>query len=323
MPPGRHDAVFRLRAEGMKSRPARSQNVAEVEVTRDDGQLVASWSLTARDLPPGGVEREVVLPFELPDTAFNSELRVRSLGTVPLIANVLAAVREGVGEGLSPSARPLGRDPARVHAQAGLRSVQRVVGWPARRLLDPRLDGLRNHVQLIAATIGDRIDARANELGARIDGLAQSAQPARIESTQSERAAVLPYVLCAVGTLAPGTTIFVAEATSGAISSLLGALGYDVVTPAVPDTARPVAAAAVLRTESVDPTSVEQIVQRVPPGGDVILITEGPDHGGVEQLLDGWDVEDQTRIQTPGEKAPWLTLTRASLPAPVESGLAQ
>ena len=320
VPPGHHEALFRLRAEGMESRPAPSQNVAEVEVTRDDGQLVARWSLTARDLPPGGVEREVALPFELPDTAFNGELRVRSLGAVPLIANVPAAVHEGVVGGRRPSARPLGRDPARVHAKARLRSVQRVVGWPARRLLDPRLDGLRNHVQLMAATIGDRIDARANELGARIDGLAERAQPAPIESTQSERTAVLPYVLRAVGTLAPGATIFVAEATGGAVSSLLGAFGYDVVTTAVSDGARPVAA-AVLRTESVDPTSVEQVVQMVPPGGVVILISEGPDHGGVEQLLDGWDVEDETGVQTQAETAPWLTLTRASLPGPVESGL--
>ena len=317
MPPGRHEAVFRLRAEATGSRPAPSQKIAVVEVTRDDGRVVADWSLTAHDLPPGGAEREVVLPFELPDTAFNGEVRVHSLGNAPLIANLPVAVHEGVGSGRRPSARPLGRDSARVHAQAALRSVQRVVGWPARRLLDPRLEGLRNHAQWVAATIGERIDARANELGVRIDRLAERVQPPAVESTESERSAVLPYVLGALGTLTPGTTILVADATRGAISTVLASLGYDVVTTPLPEGAQQVAAAVV--RSSGDRATVEQVVRMVQPGGVVVLITEGRDRAGIEKMLDGWQIEDETVTQPQRESAPRLTLTRASLPAPTES----
>ena len=319
MPPGRHEALFRLRADATRPRPAPWQQVAEVEVTRDDGRVVANWSLTARDLPPGGVDREVVLPFELPDTAFNGELRVRSMGSVPLTVNVPVAVREGVGSGRGASARPLGRDPVQVHAQAALSGVRRVVGWPARRLLDPRLEGLRNHVQSTAVTLGERIDARANELGARIDGVAERVQPAAIASTESERSAVLPYVLSALGTLTPGSSIFVADATGGPVSLVLGALGYDVVTTSLPEADQQVAA-AVVRAEAVDQTIIEQVVRAVQPGGVVVLIAEGPDHLEIEQLLDGWRIEDKTVMQQQVASAPTLTLTRASVPAPTVDG---
>ena len=260
-----------------------------------------------------------MLPFELPDTAFNGEVRVRSLGIVPLIANLPVAVHEGVGSGRRPSARPLGRDSPRVHARVGLRKIQRVVGWPARRLLDPRLEGLRNHAQWVAATIGDRMDARASELGARIDGLAERVQPAAIASTESERSAVLPYLLSAVGTFTPGTTILVADATRGPVSIVLASLGYDVVTTPYPEATAPVAA-AVVRTKSVDHTQIEQVLRMVQPGGVVVLITEGPDHARIEQLLDGWQIEDETVTQPQRESAPGLTLTRACLPVPMDSG---
>ena len=58
-------------------------------MTRDNGRVVADWALTARDLPPGGAPRDVVLPFELPDTAFDGELRVRSLGTSKIWTGII------------------------------------------------------------------------------------------------------------------------------------------------------------------------------------------------------------------------------------------
>lgn len=311
MPPGSHEALFRLRAEPMKSRPAPRQKIAQVEVTRDGGQVVAEWALTPRELPPGGAEREVVLPFELPDTAFDGELRVQSLGIVPLVANLSVAVHEEIGSGRTPSAQPLGRDPPRVHAQGALRSVQRVVGWPARRLLDPRMDGVRHHVQWVAATLGERVDARASELGARIDGLAERVQPAAIQSTQSERSDVLPYVLRAVGTLTPGTSIFVTDPTRGPISGVLASLGYDVVTTPLPQPASAVAA-AVVRAHSVDQASLEQLVGMVRPGGVVVLITDERNHAEIE-LFDGWKIEDKTVTMPQRDGALSLTLLRASL----------
>ena len=136
MPAGRHEALFRLIAEPMEWPPPPNRKIAQVEVTRDDGQVVADWTLTARDLPPGGVEREVLLPFELPGTAFNCELRVHSLGAVPLTASLPAAVNERSRTAHGPSARPLARDPATVRlrtAGSGVRPTRRMArSAPAR-----------------------------------------------------------------------------------------------------------------------------------------------------------------------------------------------
>ena len=115
------------------------------------------------------------------------------------------------------------------------RRIQRVVGWPARRLLDPRLEGLRNHAQWVAATIGERIDARASELGARIDGLAERVQPAPIESTESERSAVLPYVLSAAGDADTGRHHLRRRRDPGGNFDRARLLGYEVVTTPLPE----------------------------------------------------------------------------------------
>ena len=195
LPPGRHEAVFRLRAEAVNSWVAPAKPIAEIEVTRDDERVVASWPLAARDLPPGGVERELVLPFELRDTAFNGELRVRSLGVAPLLVSVPVTINENVQTELRLTARPLGQDAARLRARMALRGAQRLIGWPARRLLDPRLEGVRNHTHWMADRLGDRIDARARELAARIDAVGERLTPSAVGATQAERLIVLPYVL--------------------------------------------------------------------------------------------------------------------------------
>ena len=136
MPPGRHEAVFRLRAEAVNTWVSPSRPIAEIEVTRDDERVIADWSLTARDLPPGGAERELALPFELRDTAFNGELRVRSWGVAPLVVSVPVTVREGVQRDGMLTARPLGRDSARasrVDDAQGSAARDRVAGpTPAR-----------------------------------------------------------------------------------------------------------------------------------------------------------------------------------------------
>ena len=230
LPPGRHEAVFRIGAEPVNSWVSPARTVAEIEVTRDDERVIANWPLAARDLPPGGAERELVLPFELRDTAFNGEFRVRSLGAAPIVVSVPVTVREDVKTELRLTARPLGPDTARLRARMALRGAQRVIGWPARRLLDPRLDGIRNHTHWMADRIGDRIDARALELGARIDALGERVAPSAAGATQTERSTVLPYVLAALGGVAPGGTVLVTDTARGAISAVLATLGYDVVT---------------------------------------------------------------------------------------------
>lgn len=113
IPPGHHEAVFRLRCDAAApSEPAPDERVAEVEVTCDDGRVVAHRMLAARYLPPSGGAHEVVLPLELPDTAFNGELRVRSHGILPLIAD-FPAVHDSVRGGPRSSVRPLGQDATR------------------------------------------------------------------------------------------------------------------------------------------------------------------------------------------------------------------
>jgi SAM-dependent methyltransferase len=318
MPPGHHEALFRLRAEAVESWLSPTRKLAEIEVTRDDGRVVVDWPLMVRDLPPGGAERELVLPFELRDTAFSCELRVRSLGAAPLVASVPVVVREGVPNGHRMSARRLGRDPARVRARAVLRSVRRVAGWPARRLLDPRLEGVRNHTQWVAERIGERIDARASEIGARIEGLAERVGPAAVGSTERERSTVLPYVLSALGPLPPGSIILVADFSPGSVAGVLAALGYELVTTPSPDPARPVAA-AVIRAASVDHGSVEQIARTMKDAGVLVLIAEGLDRSRIEQLLDGWRIEDQTVTRSEREGDPDLILTRAVCPARTNS----
>lgn len=313
MPPGRHEAVFHLQADAAQSLPAPGERIAVVEVTRDDGSVVADWTLTARDLPPGRAPREVVLPFELPDTAFDGELRVRSLGIVPLVANVTVAVRENVEQIRGPRARPVTPDLARQRAQVGLRRIKRTVGWPARRLLDPRLQGLRNHTQWIAAGIVERIDARTGELGARIDELAQKVAPPTVESTPSDRRIVLPYVLGAVGGLQTGTSIAVADASSGSISRVLGSLGYDVVIVPSGDVASQVPA-AVIRVKSIDAESIRRILQSLQPAGILVLITDGENQALIHSLLDGWHIDEETVTDPRSEDGAKIILVRASLP---------
>lgn len=210
--------------------------------------------------------------------------------------------------------RPLGRDPTRVRIDAALGGVRRAVGWPARRLLDPRMDGLRNHVQAVAATIGDRIDVRASELGARIDALAERVETPVVGSNQSERSVVLPYVLGAIGTLTPGSAVVVADSAGGAVSTVLSSLGYEVLGTPLSESA-PLVGAAVIRVRTPDHDMIEQAVRSVQPGGLVVLITEGAKHVEVEELLDGWEIEDETVTQQQRESVPSLALMRASLPA--------
>ena len=315
MPPGHHEAWFRLRAEPMDLRPAPSQKVADIEVTRDGDQQVAKWSLKARDLPPGGAEREIVLPFQLSGTAFNCELRVDSTGIVPLVVHLPPAVHEMTRTVDHPRARPLGRDPANLRLRIAGWELGRALAWPARRLLDPRLEGLRRHVTWAATAATERIDARTDELTLRLEALAKSLEAPRIESTAKERTAVLPYVLSAVGNLVPGTTILVSDGCARAIALILESLGYEVLTPSSLSATQRVAAAVVCAT-SIDRAALEHVTRTLRPGGIVVLAIHGVTGPGVEELLTGWEIEDISAPRPEGESSR-LTLARVSYPLPV------
>jgi SAM-dependent methyltransferase len=315
LPPGRHEAVFRLGAEAMDSSVPPDRPIAEIEVTRDDEHVIANWPLAARDLPPGGAEREFVLPFELRDTAFNGQLRVRSVGAAPLIVSVPVTVRENVTTELRLNARPLGQDAARLRARMALRGAQRVIGWPARRLLDPRIEGLRNHTHWMADRVGDRIDARTRELGARIDALGERVGPSAAGATEAERTTVLPYVLTALGRVPPGSTILVIDTARGAVAAVLATLGYHVVSTPPRDRAGRLAG-AVLRLGSVDDFGAERAARAMEDGAVIVLIGRDSDRARLAQLLDGWRIEDQTEAPPEPADGAGLTLTRAVLRAP-------
>lgn len=314
MPPGHHEAWFRLRAEPTDSRPARSQKVADIEVTRDGDREVVKWSLKMRDLPPGGAEREIVLPFQLSETAFNCELRVDSTGIVPLVVHLPAAVHESTLTVDRPRARPLGRDPANLRLRAAGWDLGRAFAWPARRLLDPRLEGLRSHITYTATAATERIDTRTDELTARLEALAKSLPALHIETTAKERTAVLPYVLSAVGNLALGTTILVSGECTRAITLVLESLGYEVLTPSSLSATQQVAAAVVCAT-SIDPAALDHLTRTLRPRGVVVLAIEGITGPGVEELLTGWEIEDISA----SESEAWsrLTLARLSHSVPV------
>ena len=317
MPPGSHEAVFRVRAEAVNTWVSPSRPIAEIEVTRDDEQRVADWTLTARDLPPGGAERELALPFETRDTAFNTEFRVRSLGVVPLVVSVPVAVREGVQHDGMLVARPLGRDSRQVRARMALRGAQRLIGWPARRLLDPRLDGIRNHTHWMTDRVGDRVDMRAHELAVRLDRIAERVAPVAAGSTRTERSTVLPYVLRAVAHVRPGSTIVVGQTQRGAVSEVLATLGYDVVTTPPSDGVRR-AAAAVVRPGSADGVSVERVASVLKSGGVMVVIANDHDRSRLAEWLEGWRIEDQTDVPGESDGDQGMILTRAVLPAPSE-----
>lgn len=188
-----------------------------------------------------------------------------------------------------------------------------MVGWPARRLLDPRLEGLRNHTQWVASSIAERIDARTSELRTRIDELAEQVHPAATGATQRDRSVVLPYVLSAVGKLEPGASILVAGPDHGAICTVLRSLGYDVVAIASDSSFR--VSAAVIWSESTDHGSIEEVVRAVHPSGVLVLIADVFDQAELEALPEGSVVEDKTVSQGHGDTDSSLTLMRVSLPA--------
>jgi SAM-dependent methyltransferase len=310
LPPGRHEAVFRLRAEAVDGWVSANRTLAEIEVTRDGGHVIADRSLTARDLPPGGTQRELALAFELRDTAFDCELRVRSSGAVPLVADVPVTVNEGAGNGRGPDARATGPDPARVRAQAAIRSVQRAAGWPARRLLDPRLQGLRSDNQWLAATLGERIDMRANEIAWRLDRPGQTVAARVVASTEHDRSSVLPYVVKALANVVPRSTVLVTESEDDPVPAVLETLGYVVVTTKPAAGARP-AVAAIVRAQSADDPIIEQALRGMDDGRVIVLIMDQFDRPRLEQSLNGWRIDDQTDAEPTAEGQPNIIMARA------------
>lgn len=284
MPPGQSLARVSLRAEeGTLVAPG--VPVAQLEITRDGGETIADMTLAAADLPSGGAEREVALSFELPDTAFGCEIRLRSTGAASLAARIPVEVDERATDGPTHTIRSLAPDPPSVRARMVLTRLGRGGAWPVRRILDPRLAGLRTHIEWASWNVVQTIDARAAEIGARVDALAEGVASPTINSTPAEREVELPYILAAVGSVGRGSTVLVSDTVGSAPASMLALLGYEIITTTAEAPGEPVAA-AVLRMSWLGATDLHRVGSRIRPGGTLVVIAvEGPDRQSVRRLL--------------------------------------
>jgi SAM-dependent methyltransferase len=189
MPPGRGSVTFWLGRPGAGT-PGRGTELGSVELT-SGGSVVASRPVAAADLDGGGRLSRVTLPYELEDTAFDSEFRVHSTGSERLAAALHVLVDEGNGRRSAPSqglsaawddislgeATPVTVDvarPAGGGASGVFRAVARFLLWPVRRFFDPRIQGVLAHTDARHRELLGRIeqlDARVQELSARVDEL--------------------------------------------------------------------------------------------------------------------------------------------------------
>ena len=100
MPPGRQSAVFTFVFPD--SSPHRrgdpDATVASIDVSvGDERRVVAERSVRARDLPDRGQMVRIGLSFELPETTFGCETRVRTTGLVPIEVLLAVDVLEDLG----------------------------------------------------------------------------------------------------------------------------------------------------------------------------------------------------------------------------------
>ena len=98
MPPGPHCAVFTFVFEGFLANRRMSRNavVATVDICLgQDRRIVAEGSVRLRDLPSRGELVRVALPFELLQTEFACETRVRTTGLVPVAVLLAVDIVDG------------------------------------------------------------------------------------------------------------------------------------------------------------------------------------------------------------------------------------
>ncbi len=198
MPPGEGSVTFWLGCPGRGTAEADAGAVLGAVELAAGSRIVASREVTSGDVARRGRLHELTLPYELPQTAFDVEVRVRSTGHEPLAALLRIHVDEGATTpSLSPpssfdgprgdlthwkTARALNAADRRRSSirRSPLRALGRVALWPVRRLLDPRVQGMLAH-----------IDARHRELLARIDALDAQVESLalRLESLQAGQGA--------------------------------------------------------------------------------------------------------------------------------------
>jgi len=163
--PGAWQACFRLALVGGTPRSPQTV-VADIEVTVA-GEAIASRSVAVKDLAPGGSMTEVCVAFDCVSTQMGVEFRLISTGAELLDAPLEVTVRRR--EEL-PSAAPAPafasretpeREPAAPEARSRGR---RLLTWPIRRSLNPRMRLLHRNIERVEARVMARLDEIARML---------------------------------------------------------------------------------------------------------------------------------------------------------------
>ena len=162
MPPGRWKAVFWAHRD--ENGAADAGPLAFAEVTQGNPPVVvAATEVVAAELGANKELTEIALPFTLERPAFGVQFRIQSTGAAALGVRVGVDVLEDrgmrepaeadaepgdlkAGEAVAAQEAAPAEQPPRVGSL--VRKVGRIVLWPVRRVLDPRIQGLATQVQV-------------------------------------------------------------------------------------------------------------------------------------------------------------------------------
>jgi SAM-dependent methyltransferase len=154
-----------------------AEPVARVDVAAGpEGRIVAERLLTQDELPADGKIHEVALPFSLSTTDFGVQLRIQSLGRVPLRARLRVEIERdsGIGgvveRGVSDAAqetRPsaLASSPPSVKVRLAAVATAHNLLWPLKRFFDPRFGGIATQISVTH----DHVVRKLAEANARLD----------------------------------------------------------------------------------------------------------------------------------------------------------
>jgi SAM-dependent methyltransferase len=206
MSAGNWSALFRVGTEkGGTGEPAKP--VVRIDVAAEpQGRVIAERFLSQEDLPPDGRLREVALPFSLTTTEFGVQLRVQSLGRVPVRARLRTEVEGGSGTaGVADPAAAAGTKPPDSESAGVTVAIARALLWPLKRFFDPRFGGIATQISVTHGHVIDELGAanarldETNRKVARIDN-----EVAELRSTVENALEQVREVRCDPGP-APGS----------------------------------------------------------------------------------------------------------------------
>ena len=179
MPPGRWLARFRVgRANSGLNRAPVDTVLGSVDVMSVDGKSIAAREFASAEISADCALHELVLPFDLAQTAMGVQFRLHTVGHVSLRAELGVSVDQDQpqnpetelafgGMDDRASSRPTDERAERATEEAptrrGLgRSIARAILWPLRRFVDPRVVGLAQAIEVTKEHLSQQaVEARA------------------------------------------------------------------------------------------------------------------------------------------------------------------